>query len=83
MAPSFVKRITLFKVPKEEDIDAILGQYEIMRTTAEKVSISTASAIVQYHIYLEEMRGRPVSVLFATLMVLMLPTLPTLLVYAK
>ncbi|KAL2401036.1 hypothetical protein ABEF95_016761 [Exophiala dermatitidis] len=36
MAPSFVKRITLFKVPKEEDIDAIIGQYEIMRTTAEK-----------------------------------------------
>ncbi|EXJ92070.1 hypothetical protein A1O3_00620 [Capronia epimyces CBS 606.96] len=36
MAPKLVKRITLFKVPKEEDIDAILAQYEVLRATAEK-----------------------------------------------
>lgn len=32
-----VKRIKLFKVPKEDDIDRILAQFEILRKTARKV----------------------------------------------
>jgi len=36
MSPKYVKRVTLFQVDKEEDIDAILGQYEVMRSTAQK-----------------------------------------------
>ncbi|KAJ9613042.1 hypothetical protein H2200_002983 [Cladophialophora chaetospira] len=31
-----VKRITLFKIPKEEDIDAVLEQYQVLRNTAQK-----------------------------------------------
>ena len=34
----YVKRITLFKIPKEEDIEATLEQYRVLRTTAVKVS---------------------------------------------
>lgn len=33
----YIKRITLFKIPKEEDIEATLEQYKILRTTAQKV----------------------------------------------
>ncbi|OAP64991.1 hypothetical protein AYL99_00963 [Fonsecaea erecta] len=36
MSPKYVKRVTLFKVPKEEDIDAILAEYQVMRSTAQK-----------------------------------------------
>ncbi|KAJ9656239.1 hypothetical protein H2198_005090 [Neophaeococcomyces mojaviensis] len=36
MAPKYIKRITLFKVPKEEDIDRLLAQYEVLRQTAVK-----------------------------------------------
>ncbi|KIW94240.1 uncharacterized protein Z519_05556 [Cladophialophora bantiana CBS 173.52] len=36
MSSKCVKRITLFKVPKEEDIDAILAEYQVMRTSAQK-----------------------------------------------
>lgn len=37
--PTTVKRISLFKIPKEEDIDAILGEYHVLRTTAQKVGV--------------------------------------------
>ncbi|RVX67531.1 hypothetical protein B0A52_08884 [Exophiala mesophila] len=36
MSSNYVKRITLFKIPKEEDISALLEQYEILRSTATK-----------------------------------------------
>lgn len=38
MSPKYVKRITLFKIPKEEDIDAIISEYEVLRATAQKVA---------------------------------------------
>lgn len=34
----YVKRITLFKIPKEEDIEATIEQYKVLRSTAVKVS---------------------------------------------
>ena len=37
MSNSYVKRVTLFKVPKEEDIETVLKQYEVLRQTAVKV----------------------------------------------
>jgi hypothetical protein len=37
MSQPFIKRVTLFKVPKEEDIEAILSEYQVMRSTAQKV----------------------------------------------
>jgi hypothetical protein len=37
MSPKYVKRVTLFKVPKEEDIDAIIAEYATMRASAQKV----------------------------------------------
>lgn len=37
MADAYIKRTTLFKIPKEEDIEAVLRQYEIVRATARKV----------------------------------------------
>lgn len=37
MSSNYVKRITLFKIPKEEDVSALLEQYEILRSTATKV----------------------------------------------
>lgn len=36
MPPKYVKRVSLFQVPKEEDIDAILEEYKVLRATAEK-----------------------------------------------
>lgn len=39
MAPKYIKRVTLFKIPKEEDVDAVLAEYDILRKTAEKVSL--------------------------------------------
>ncbi|KAK5317125.1 hypothetical protein LTR93_008900 [Exophiala xenobiotica] len=36
MSPKYVKRVTLFKVPKEEDIDAIIAEYATMRASAQK-----------------------------------------------
>ena len=38
MSPKYVKRVTLFKIPKEEDIDAVLSEYQVMRATAQKVA---------------------------------------------
>lgn len=37
MAPTYFKRYTMFKVPKQEDIDTILKQYDVLRKTAVKV----------------------------------------------
>lgn len=37
MSATYVKRTTLFKIPKEEDIDKVIKQYEILRSTAVKV----------------------------------------------
>ena len=37
MPEIYVKRITLFKVAKDEDIEKVLKQYEILRKTAVKV----------------------------------------------
>lgn len=37
MSNTYIKRTTLFKVPKEEDIETVLKQYEILRKTAVKV----------------------------------------------
>ncbi|KAK3711317.1 hypothetical protein LTR37_009697 [Vermiconidia calcicola] len=36
MSNSYIKRTTLFKIPKEEDIDKVLKQYEVLRRTAVK-----------------------------------------------
>lgn len=33
----YIKRITLFKIPNEDDIEATIEQYKILRSTAEKV----------------------------------------------
>ncbi|KAK6437581.1 hypothetical protein LTR95_006222 [Oleoguttula sp. CCFEE 5521] len=33
---TFIKRITLFKVPKQSDIELVLKAYEILRSTAVK-----------------------------------------------
>lgn len=33
----FVKRLTFFKIPKEEDIDKVLKEYETLRKNAVKV----------------------------------------------
>jgi hypothetical protein len=37
MSPKYVKRVSIFKVPKEEDIDAIIAEYDVLRKTAQKV----------------------------------------------
>lgn len=37
MPSKYVKRISIFQVAKEEDIDTILSEYKVMRATAEKV----------------------------------------------
>jgi hypothetical protein len=39
MSNSYVKRTTLFKVPKEDDIEKVLKQYELLRKTAVKVKL--------------------------------------------
>jgi hypothetical protein len=44
MAPYF-KRYTMFKVAKQEDIDTILKQYDILRKTAVKVAIGQSSSM--------------------------------------
>ncbi|KAI1614936.1 glutamate-cysteine ligase-domain-containing protein [Exophiala viscosa] len=36
MSQSYIKRVTMFQVAKEEDIDAVVAQYDILRSTAEK-----------------------------------------------
>ncbi|KAK5044637.1 hypothetical protein LTR84_010651 [Exophiala bonariae] len=36
MAPKYIKRVTLFKIPKEDDTEAVLAEYDILRKTAEK-----------------------------------------------
>lgn len=41
MAPKYIKRVTLFKIPKEEDVDAVLAEYDLLRKTAEKVSLTS------------------------------------------
>lgn len=43
MAPKYVKRVSLFKVPKEEDIDAIIAEYAVLRATAQKVGLQFPS----------------------------------------
>ena len=43
MAQTYYKRYTIFKIPKEEDIDAVLKQYDVLRATAVKVSNPTAA----------------------------------------
>ena len=37
MSNNYIKRTTLFRVVKEEDIERVLKQYEILRKTAVKV----------------------------------------------
>lgn len=37
MAPKYIKRVTVFKIAKEEDIATTLRQYETLRDTAVKV----------------------------------------------
>ena len=39
MSNTYVKRATFFKVPKEEDIQSVLKQYEVLRKNAVKVWI--------------------------------------------
>ena len=34
---SYIKRTTLFQIPKEENQDAVIKQYEVLRRTALKV----------------------------------------------
>ena len=38
MSNNYIKRTTLFKVPKEDDIERVLKQYEVLRKTAVRVS---------------------------------------------
>lgn len=45
MGQSYYKRYTLFKIPKEEDIDAVLKQYDVLRATAVKVSRPLAGCV--------------------------------------
>lgn len=52
MAPKYIKRVTLFKIPKEDDIDAVLGQYDILRKTAEKVTPLESWKAVTGHVSL-------------------------------
>lgn len=37
---NYVKRLTMFKIPKEEDIEKVLREYEILRKNAKRVSPS-------------------------------------------
>jgi hypothetical protein len=37
MAQNYVKRLTFFKIAKEEDIDTVLKEYEVLRRNAVKV----------------------------------------------
>lgn len=39
MAP--IERITLFKIPKEEDVQRVLEQYKVLAKTATKVSFNS------------------------------------------
>jgi hypothetical protein len=39
----YVKRVTMLKVPKEDNFQAILKQYEVVRRMAQKVCISCRS----------------------------------------
>lgn len=32
-----VKRLTMFKIPKEEDIEKVLKEYEVLRSNAKRV----------------------------------------------
>lgn len=41
MSNSYIKRTTLFKVAKEEDIDAVLKAYEVLRKNALKVCMAS------------------------------------------
>lgn len=43
---AYVKRTTLFKIPKEEDIETVLKQYEKLRKTAAKVRRTPLAPIV-------------------------------------
>ena len=38
MAQGYFKRYTLFKIPKEDDIDRVLKAYDVLRASAVKVS---------------------------------------------
>lgn len=35
---TFVKRLTMFKIPKEEDIEKVLKEYEVLRGNAKRAS---------------------------------------------
>ena len=39
MSNTYVKRTTLFKIPKDEDIETVLKQYEVLRKNAVKVTL--------------------------------------------
>jgi len=52
MSPKYIKRVTLFKVPKEEDIDAILAEYQVMRSTAQKVCFAPVQ-VRSLHLYFQ------------------------------
>ena len=40
MSPKYIERITLFKIPKEEDIPIALEAYKVLEKTATKVRIT-------------------------------------------
>ena len=46
MSNTYVKRTTLFKVPKKEDIETVLKQYETLRKTAVKVRLIPFSIVI-------------------------------------
>lgn len=47
MSNNYVKRTTLFKVAKEEDIEVVLKQYEVLRKTAVRVTTLSLLSHVQ------------------------------------
>lgn len=40
---NYVKRLTMFKIPKEEDIEKVLKEYEVLRKNAKRVSLAFES----------------------------------------
>jgi hypothetical protein len=50
-APAHVKRLTMFKIPKEEDIEAVLKEYEVLRENAVKVSESISRTASSFTIH--------------------------------
>jgi thymidylate synthase len=47
MAQNYVKRVTLFKVPKSEHIDQVLQAYEVLKKDAKRVHLRLISSLFE------------------------------------